>query len=241
MTRAVTIVTDMLPRTRPDAVSDAEPFATAPPPTGARPVGDPVLDAAAQCVRRKGFDNISLEEVATEAAVSRTTLYRRFGNRENLFRALLRERARPFRAWSRQVLMGPGTPEERLETVLTHAIIEMQRVGWLDHTIAGISAASARLIKAAHAEGASDTIGPVLEMLMPPEAAQAGITVADLIEWSTDQMIALASARAWDEQSLRCRLRYFVLPVLAPRAAPSSTDARLAAIEQKIDQLATRP
>lgn len=215
-------------------------FPSAPPPVRPRSVGDAVLDAAAQCVQRKGFDNTSLEEVAAEAAVSRTTLYRRFGSRENLFKALLRERAKPFRAWSRQVLMGPGTPEERLETVLAHAILEMQRVGWLDNTIAGISAASARLIKASHAEGASDTLGPLLELLMPPGAGDSGITVADLIEWSAEQMIALASARSWDEESLRARLRYFVLPVLAPCTATNPLEARLADIERKIDLLSAR-
>lgn len=146
-----------------------EPVAAVPPlpAPGAKPFGDPVLDAAALCVQRKGFDNTSLEEVAAEASVSRTTLYRRFGNRENLFKALLHERSSPFRSWSRQVLMGPGALEERLETVLVHAILEMQRVGWLDRTIGGgISSASTRLIKASHAEGASDTLAPLLAMLM---------------------------------------------------------------------------
>lgn len=203
------------------------------------PVGDRLLDAAARCVRRKGFDNTSLEEVAAEANVSRTTLYRRFGNRENLFKALLHERARPFRVWSRQILMGPGTPVDRLETVLAHAILEMQRVDWLDHIISGnVSPTSVRLIRTVNAEGASDTLAPLLEAMMSPGAIEAGITVADLIGWSVDQIVALASLRTWDETSLRARLRYFVLPVLAPTATPSALDTRLAAIERKIDLLA---
>lgn len=54
-------------------------------------------------------------------------------------------------------------------------------------------------------------------------------------------MIALASARAWDEESLRKRLRYFVLPVLVPGTRPMpSLDERLAAIECKIDRLSAK-
>lgn len=221
--------------------SDAVPKPPPPRPLhGAQPVGDAVLDAAALCVQRRGFDNTSLEEVAAEAGVSRTTLYRRFGNRENLFKALLRGRSKPFRAWSRSILFGPGSVEARLETVVSHAIIEIQRVGWLDRSIgAGISAANSRLIKASHAEGAGDTLRPLIDTLLIDTPGPCGVTTDEVLEWIAEQMITLASAPLWEEEALRVRLRYFVMPVLVPgcRAAdPVAT--RLAAIEAKLDALA---
>lgn len=220
-------------------VSNAAPPRPAP---AAEPVGDAVLDAAAACIQRKGFDNTSLEEVAAEAGVSRTTLYRRFGSRENLFKALLNERSKPFRLWSRQILFGPGLPEERLETVLAHAILEMQHVGWLDYAIGpGISAAGRRLIKAAHADGAGDTLAPLLEMMMSASARDAGFAVADLLEWTAEQMISLANAKIWEEEPLRQRLRHFVMPVLIPRMGePGPAADRLTAIEEKVDRLLAR-
>jgi AcrR family transcriptional regulator len=221
-----------------------KPAGAEPPPIarGAAPIGDPILDAAATCIQRKGFDNTSLEEIAAEAGVSRTTLYRRYGNRELLFKALLIERAKPFRAWSRQILVGPGTVQERIEIVLAHAILEMQRVGWLDRTLhAGMSAAAIRLFKAAHADSAETGLAPLLASLMDERATEAGVTVAELVEWTADQMIVLASAAPWDEKTLRSRLLYFVMPVLAPPPHVGvGTEARLAGIEQRLDTLIAR-
>ncbi|MET0375612.1 MAG: helix-turn-helix domain-containing protein, partial [Rhizorhabdus sp.] len=201
---------------------------------------DPVLDAAARCIDRTGFDNTSLEEIAAEAKVSRTTLYRRYGNRESLFKALLIARAEPFRAWARGIYFGPGTIGERIETVLTHAIMDMQRVGWLDRTLSvGMSATAIRLFKASHAYGSENTLAPLLSSAMNQQAAADGcVTVAELIDWTADQMIVLGSAAPWDEETLRGRLRYFVLPVLVPETGcDDQTTKRLARIEEKIDRL----
>ncbi|MDB5715820.1 MAG: TetR/AcrR family transcriptional regulator [Sphingomonadales bacterium] len=217
----------------------------APPPFGADavPVSDPILDAAARCIDRKGFDNTSLEEVAAEAGVSRTTLYRRYGNRESLFKALLIARSVPFREWSRRVYFGPGTVSERIEMVLTHAILEMQRVGWLDRTLhTGMSAAAIRLFKASHAYGADTGLAPLLSSTMDQHAAaEACVTVAELIDWTADQMIVLGSAEPWSEETLRGRLRYFVMPILVPRQShdPGGED-RLARIERRLDLLIER-
>lgn len=205
--------------------------------------GDPVLDAAARCIDRKGFDNVSLEEVATEAGVSRTTLYRRYGNRESLFKALLITRAEPFRIWSRHVYLGPGTVAERIETVLARAILEMQNVGWLDRSLhTGMSAAAIRLFKASHAHGADVGLAPLLSSTMNQRlAAEACVTVAELIEWTADQMLVLASAAPWSEQTLRGRLRYFVMPVLVPeQSGDIKNEDRLARIEQRLDMLIER-
>lgn len=205
---------------------------------GAQSVGDVVLDAAATCVHRKGFDNTSLEEIASEAGVSRTTLYRRFGSRESLFKALLIARAGPFRAWSATILLGPGTIQARLETVLTQAIAEMQRVGWLDQSLRdGLSPASIRLFKAAHSESARAGMKPLIEALAGDAARQAGISTEDLVGWMADQMIAIASGPLLEEEDLRKRIRFFIMRVLAPSQPECDIGARLADIEGKIDHL----
>lgn len=213
-----------------------------PPPDNQALPGDPVLDAAARCIDRKGFDATSLEEVAVEAGVSRTTLYRRFGNRESLLSALLIARGEPFRVWSRSVYLGPGSVAERIETVLVHAILEMQRVGWLDRTLhTGMSAAAIRIFKASHAHGSEHLLAPLLASVMDQRAAsEAKVTVGELIDWTADQMIVLASATPWDEEALRGRLRYFVMPVLVPIGPREPAADRLARIEARLDTLIAR-
>ena len=47
---------------------------------------DPYLDAAAAVVRRRGWSGTSLRDVAREAGVDRTTIYRRLGPKDSVFR-----------------------------------------------------------------------------------------------------------------------------------------------------------
>jgi AcrR family transcriptional regulator len=204
----------------------------------AEAVGDPILDAAANCVARNGFDNTSLEEVATEAGVSRTTLYRRFGSREALFAALLRARSEPFRKWSRSVLAGHGSVAERLETVIVHATLEMQSVGWLDVSLrSGISRLGARLLKTNLAQGADEGMGPLIDTLLASRPDCQDISRSEVLEWVVEQMIGFAGAPRWERQALHRRVRFFVIPVIAAGIADRSVTGSLAAIEAKLDRL----
>ncbi|WP_242124124.1 TetR/AcrR family transcriptional regulator [Sphingobium sp. Sx8-8] len=219
-----------------------QPLGSAVPPKpiyGAQPVGDPLLDAAAVCVNRKGFDNTSLEEVAAEAGVSRTTLYRRFGNRESLFAALLYARSEPFRQWSRSILTGPGSVADRLETVIVHAILEMQRVGWLDESFrAGVSPLAARLMKGTYKQSREDGLALLVNTLVAARPEWARSIVGDeVLDWVMEQMIDFAATRNWEEEDLRRRVRFFVIPALVGNCLQDSISTRLDAIENKIDRL----
>jgi AcrR family transcriptional regulator len=76
-----------------------------------------ILGAAARLVDERGIDCVSMDEVAAEAGVGKGTLYRRFGDRASLLRALIEE---PEREFQEAVIrgeppLGPGAPPvERL-------------------------------------------------------------------------------------------------------------------------------
>lgn len=53
------------------------------------PALDPYLDAAEACVRRYGWSRVSPRDIATEAGVERTTIYRHLGKKEQIFRLLI--------------------------------------------------------------------------------------------------------------------------------------------------------
>jgi AcrR family transcriptional regulator len=76
-----------------------------------------ILCAAATLVRSCGIDAVSMDDVAAKAGVGKGTLYRRFGDRASLLRALIEE---PERAFQEALIrgeppLGPGAPPlERL-------------------------------------------------------------------------------------------------------------------------------
>src|SRR4051794_11257910 len=76
-----------------------------------------ILCAAARLIEREGLAAVSMDDVAAEAGVGKGTLYRRFGDRATLVRALVDEQERDFQE---QVIrgaapLGPGAPPlERL-------------------------------------------------------------------------------------------------------------------------------
>ncbi len=76
-----------------------------------------ILCAAARLVGERGIDCVSMDDVAAEAGVGKGTLYRRFGDRSSLLRALIEEPERDFQdALIRgEPPLGPGAaPLERL-------------------------------------------------------------------------------------------------------------------------------
>jgi AcrR family transcriptional regulator len=90
-----------------------------------------ILDAAERLVARRGADSVTMDEVAGTAGVGKGTLFRHFGDRCGLLRALLDERERMFQEdfIRGPAPLGPGAPaRERLvafgERMLDH--IELQ-------------------------------------------------------------------------------------------------------------------
>jgi AcrR family transcriptional regulator len=76
-----------------------------------------ILCATARLIERVGIDCMSMDDVAAEAGVGKGTLYRRFGDRSSLLRALISEPEQEFQdALIRgEAPLGPGAPpSERL-------------------------------------------------------------------------------------------------------------------------------
>jgi AcrR family transcriptional regulator len=71
-----------------------------------------ILCATARLVDQRGIDGISMDDVAAEAGVGKGTLYRRFGDRSSLLRALIEEPERDFQdaVIRGEPPLGPGAP-----------------------------------------------------------------------------------------------------------------------------------
>ncbi|WP_415939848.1 TetR/AcrR family transcriptional regulator [Streptomyces sp. 039-1] len=76
-----------------------------------------LLEAAARLVEEQGVDRLTMEAVATAAAVGKGTVFRRFGDRTGLLMALLDHTEQRFQAafMTGPAPLGPGaSPAERL-------------------------------------------------------------------------------------------------------------------------------
>jgi AcrR family transcriptional regulator len=76
-----------------------------------------ILCAAARLIDEHGIDHVSMDDVAAAAGVGKGTLYRRFGDRWTLLRALIEEPERDFQdeLIRGEPPLGPGAPPvERL-------------------------------------------------------------------------------------------------------------------------------
>ena len=84
-----------------------------------------ILAAAERLIAEHGIDRVSMDMVAEAAGVGKGTIFRRFGDRASLARALLDERERSFQdAFIRgEPPLGPGAaPAERLRAFGHHMI-----------------------------------------------------------------------------------------------------------------------
>lgn len=85
-----------------------------------------ILCAAARLVAERGADEVTMDEVACAAGVGKGTLFRRFGDRSGLLRALLDERERAFQEdFIRGAPpLGPGASAYERVVAFGHRLLE---------------------------------------------------------------------------------------------------------------------
>ncbi|KES08427.1 hypothetical protein BU52_05220 [Streptomyces toyocaensis] len=90
-----------------------------------RKMRDDVLDAARAMAAEKGWDSVSLSQVASRAEVSRPTVYKEFGSRGGLSRALVRREAERFLIGVDRALLQPApTASDALAAAILYALKE---------------------------------------------------------------------------------------------------------------------
>ena len=85
-----------------------------------------ILCAAERLVAERGADSVTMDEVASAAGVGKGTLFRRFGDRAGLLRALLDERERAFQEdfIRGEPPLGPGVPACERLVAFGHRLLE---------------------------------------------------------------------------------------------------------------------
>ncbi|MEZ0342864.1 TetR/AcrR family transcriptional regulator [Mycobacterium sp. pV006] len=162
-----------------------------------------ILDAAVVEFERHGFRRVALEDVARRAGVSRTTIYRRFANKDELVGAVIeRENVRLFADIAAELKQAEPQSNVYVEA-FTLSILKFRRHRILNQMFTDEPGLVLELAGRYH-RAAIDRMAEALRVIFPPG-------FADRI-----------GAEAVDELA-DCILRYAALVLLVPSAQPLET------------------
>lgn len=126
-----------------------------------------ILDAALVEFDRYGIRKVTLEDVARRAGVSRTTIYRRFANRDELIAAVMdRENARLFAGIAEELNQARPQSNYYVEA-FTSAILRSRRHRVLNRMITDEPALTLELARR-HYRAAVTRIEAALQAVFPP-------------------------------------------------------------------------
>ena len=170
-----------------------------------------LLAAAGRCIEARGNTNISMSDVAEEAGVTRSTLYRYFPSRLELITALLLSRADRFVAASAAALPHPDDARASLAPMILQPIEQARGSALSVALFAPESkglAISVEMESDAVFEIALRHYGPLLTGWQATGQLHDDLEIAMIIRWITALALVLLSS-PWRELSAQER-RSFV-------------------------------
>jgi AcrR family transcriptional regulator len=179
-----------------------------------------LLDAAQECFGRVGIAKTTVEEIATEAQVSRATVYRYFDGRDDLvLGVVLREMDRHLAKLRPRVERQPSLADAVVE--LAHTTVRAARRDATLAVLFGLDedrAAGGAIVGASVAvfERVTAFLVPVLERWA--DEARAGLDAADAAEWVVRvilSLLAVPGPRRRSSDGERAYLHTYLVPALA--------------------------
>ncbi|WP_406817839.1 TetR/AcrR family transcriptional regulator [Mycobacterium sp. M23085] len=201
------------------------------PPTDDEEARSRLLDAAEACYERHGVSRTTVDDIAREASVHRTTVYRYFGSRDDVLAfVMLRESAGVIEG-AQQSMKGSRPFGNRLLDALDGAIAAVEKSRWLrvlfspESFTMTVAAAASTAFRDRIREtlrpyvDAAKASGELREQLDPDAVADWLVRVAQML-----LMDHLAAGPHDAHMDRRSTLRNFVIPgILSPAAADAAT------------------
>jgi AcrR family transcriptional regulator len=195
---------------------------------GPDPATEAILDAAVVEFERHGFHRVALDDVARRAQVSRTTIYRRFSNKDELVAAVIERENVALFADIAGELKQAGPQSNYYVEAFTLSILKFRRHRVLDRMITDDPALVMQLMHR-HWGAAIDRMAEALRVIFPKGfaeriGAQAVNELADTILRYAAMVLLLPSAQPLDAaDDIRAFATQHFLPSLpaALRAVPA--------------------
>ena len=151
-----------------------------------------ILEAAKRLFVRNAFAGTSMDAVASEAGVSKLTVYSHFGDKDNLFREVIRARVQdwlPESAFAFDPDTDIGETLLRLALVYVHLDCDPQAIGMLRAILGDCRQGNPRYGRLLWEEGPQRTLRLIEQLLH--KAVVAGQLAIDDLPSSSSQFIAL--------------------------------------------------
>lgn len=188
-------------------------------PTAAPATDEAILDAAEACLRVVGARRTTIEDVATAAGVSRVTIYRRIGNRDEVVLQVLVRITERYLQWLQPRLLAQATFADAL-AILIRTTTRAARQDDLSLLFASETDGSPGRALPGSMAPLAQIFADVIERLEArlPGALAPGITPLDAGEWVLRVIISLATIEPARPRTARMTddlARRLVLPGLA--------------------------
>jgi AcrR family transcriptional regulator len=181
-----------------------------------------ILAAAESVITRYGVSKTTMDDIGRQAGVSRPTVYRYFGDRDNLLAALIERRTRMLFGRAREYIFGFDSFAEQLVEGLLYLIDHGRRdpivgilVGpeYLDVTTPVVNGS------ALVAELTAEMWEPVLRRAIQRGEIRSDLDVLAVGQWLALVQFILVGRRdvaGTDDPGIRMMLKTFVLPAFFP-------------------------
>jgi TetR/AcrR family transcriptional regulator len=158
-----------------------------------------VIDAAYRCFCRNGYRRTTMSDIVDEAQLSRPTVYKYAGTKDEAFAKVIQSRLEQALAAARAASSAAGTPAEQVVAVLT-VKLEVAIQLWHDspaHAEELLSAASAQTpdLVTAYTDGLAELLTSALIHVIPGTARQATAVLLAFTRGLEDDLRDTAAAR----------------------------------------------
>lgn len=188
------------------------------------PVAELIVDAAERCFADDGVAKTSMSQVAAEADVSRTTLYRRFAEIEDVLQAVFVREFDRFEARLARRLAPLDDPADRLVEIVVSTAENVPENSGVARLVEGPrtrpEARALAVGRAALNERIETMIGEPLNELAAAGRLSTNLDRAELIEWIRRVVLSLAVSpqpRSRPAAARRSHVAALLVPALCPQ------------------------